>query len=89
MANQRGETTSTGNVWNRCIDEVNQKFETCSWWHKASDCEFNDGTTAENKVGAIKGITTNTNVGTTGYALDISALKSIFSLNGTTLNITL
>ena len=90
MANNlKGSTVSTGHYWNVCTDADKKTFETYSFWHKASDCEFNDGTTAEEKIGAIKGITTDTSKTETGYALDASALQNIFSLDGDILNITL
>lgn len=53
MANTRGELTSTGNFWNRCTDATNKIFTTYSFWHKASDCEFDDGDNAEDKVGML------------------------------------
>lgn len=59
MANQRGESTSIGHFWNRCIDAVNNLFETYSFWTHAKDVEFDDGEVAQNKVGAINGITSD------------------------------
>ena len=83
MANQKGDTVSTGHFWNRAIDAVNKKFETYSFWSKASDTEFDDGGNAETKVGAIKGITSDLNTTTTGYAADMTALAKVnSSLNG-------
>ena len=85
MANQKGDTVSTGHFWNRCIDAVNKKFETYSFWHKASDCEFDDGGNAQTKVGAFKGITSDLNTTTTGYAADmttVAKLNSSLTANG-------
>ena len=83
MANQKGDTVSTGHFWNRCIDAVNKKFETYSFWHKASDCEFDDGENAQTKVGAIKGITSDLNTTTTGYAADMTTVSKLNSSFGT------
>lgn len=79
MANQKGDTTSTGHFWNRCIDAVNKKFETFSFWNKASDTEFDDGSNAETKVGAFKGITSDLNTTTTGYAADMTTVAKLNS----------
>ena len=70
---------STGHFWNRCIDAVYEKFETYSIWHKASDCEFDDGENAQTKVGAIKGITSDLNTTTTGYAADMTTVSKLNS----------
>lgn len=61
-----------------------------SFWNRAQDTEFDDGMDAETKVGAIKGITTSTNVKEEGFAADatvVSALSKKFSLNKTYVNI--
>lgn len=96
MAGIKGDTISTGSFFNRCVDSANKTFQTLSFWHKASDCEFNDGTTAESKLSAIKGITTNTSVTAAGYAADASVIASyirnrinsakVITFNGTTVN---
>ena len=51
------ETILTGRKFRKCIDAVNKKWNRYSFWSKASDCEFNDGKDAENKLGTIDGIT--------------------------------
>lgn len=51
------ETIVTGRKFRKCIDEANKLWQRISFWTKASDCEFDDGMTAEEKVGAIDGIT--------------------------------
>ena len=48
----------TGKSYN-IFDKVNNVWNKISFWHKASDCEFNDGKTAQTKVGAIDGITSD------------------------------
>ena len=72
------ETIKTGRKYRKCIDNTsgNKKWERYSFWSKASDVEFNDGTTAENKLGSFKGVTTNENQ-SAGYAADVTLLKSI------------
>lgn len=78
MANQRGETTSIGHFYNRCIDAVNNLFDTMSFWTHSKDVEFVDGKTAETKVGAINGITSDMS----GEADDIAAsIKCVNQLN--------
>lgn len=51
MANMKYEPVSEGHYFNRCIsvDEETQekKFETYSLWGLAKDCEFDDGTNAQ------------------------------------------
>ena len=78
MANQRGETTSIGHFYNRCVDAVNNLFDTMSFWTHSKDVEFVDGKTAETKVGAINGITSDIS----GEADDIAAsIKCVNQLN--------
>lgn len=72
------ETIKTGRKYRKCVDNTsgNKVFERYSFWGKASDVEFNDGTTAENKLGSYKGVTTNENQ-VAGYAADVTLVKSI------------
>lgn len=71
------ETIVTGRYFRRCTDAANKVWQRISFWHKASDCEFDDGQTAQTKVGAIKGITTSTSVTETGYAADMTTVKNL------------
>ncbi len=71
------ETIVTGRYFRRCTDVANKVWQRISFWHKASDCEFDDGQTAQAKVGAIKGITTSTSVTETGYAADMTTVKNL------------
>ena len=71
------ESIVTGRYFRRCTDAVNKVWQRISFWHKASDCEFDDGQTAQAKVGAIKGITTSTSVTETGYAADMTTVKNL------------
>ena len=67
----------TGKSYN-IFDKVNNVWNKISFWHKASDCEFDDGKTAQNKLGAINGITSDL----TGEAEDIAAsIKCVNQLN--------
>lgn len=72
------ETIKTGRKYRKCVDNTsgNKVYERYSFWGKASDVEFNDGTTAETKIGSFKGITTNENQ-VAGYAADVTLVKSI------------
>lgn len=53
------ETIVTGRKFRKLIDAANKQWQRISFWHKASDCEFDDGKTAQTKVGAIDGITSD------------------------------
>lgn len=48
-----------GRKWRRLIDKDAKLWQRISWWTKSSDVEFNDGRTAEQKVGNINGITSD------------------------------
>lgn len=71
------ESIVTGRYFRRCTDVANKVWQRISFWHKASDCEFDDGQTAQTKAGAIKGITTSTSVTETGYAADMTTVKNL------------
>ena len=72
----------TGKSYN-IFDKVNNVWNKISFWHKASDCEFDDGKTAQNKLGAINGITSDL----TGEAEDIAAsIKCVNQLNSSLTN---
>lgn len=72
----------TGKSYN-IFDKVNNVWNKISFWHKASDCEFDDGKTAQNKLGAINGITSDL----TGEAEDIAAsIKCVNQLNSSLKN---
>lgn len=79
MANQIGDTVSKGHYFNVCTDETNQTFETRYFHTDGEDVEFNDGDDAETKVGAIKGITSDLNTTTEGYAADMTTVAKINS----------
>ena len=79
MANQIGDTVSKGNYFNVCTDETNQTFETKSFYTDSEDVSFADGEDAENKVCAIKGITSDINTTTVGYAADMTTVAKLNS----------
>lgn len=57
MGNLKYEPVSEGHYFNRCtgVDENGEKtFETYSFWGKASDCEFEDGTNLEDKMKSVE-----------------------------------
>lgn len=70
------ETIASGK-YRQCIDEINKIWKRYSLWNKASDTECEDGQTVEEKVGTIKGITTDENVTESGYAADMIALNEL------------
>lgn len=49
-----------------------------SFWTSAEDVEFNDGKTAQAKLGDINGITTSTSVQNEGFAADATVVASIY-----------
>ena len=53
------ETIVTGRKFRKLANAATKQWQRLSFWHKASDCEFNDGKNAETKLGAVmKGWTT-------------------------------
>lgn len=70
--------------YRQCVDKDNKKWERYGLWNRGKDTECEDGNTVETKVGAIKGITTSTNVSETGYAADA---KTVSELNQSLANI--
>lgn len=71
------EEIVTGKKFRRLIDVATNKWRRYSFWNKAKDTECEDGIDVETKVGAIKGITTSTNVSETGYAADAKTVSEI------------
>lgn len=55
------ETIVTGKKFRKLVDVTNKVWQRISFWTKASDVEFDDGKTAESKVGVIDGITSDIN----------------------------
>lgn len=73
------EQIVTGRKFRKLLDEATKLWQRISFWTKATDVEFDDGQTAESKMGAIKGITTDLNVTETGYAADATMLTQLYS----------
>ena len=72
------EQIVTGRKFRKLIDETNKLWQKISFWTKASDVEFDNGMTAEIKLGAIDGITDS--LASTSSRIAASA-KSVATLN--------
>lgn len=72
------EQIVTGKKYRILTDVAQKIWQRVSFWTKASDVEFNDGNDAESKIGAFKGITTSTNVETTGFAADATVTTELY-----------
>lgn len=70
------EKKVTGKFY-RIWSAADKLWHRISFWTHANDVEFNDGKTAQTKVGAIKGITTSTNTQETGYAADATTITTL------------
>lgn len=70
------EKKVTGKFY-RIWSAADKLWHRISFWTHANDVEFNDGKTAQTKVGAIKGITTSTNTHETGYAADATTITTL------------
>ena len=82
------ETIVTGRKLRKCINAATKQWQRFSIWSKASDTEFNDGKTAETKVGAIDGITdslasTSSRVAASAKALNTINAKITVNAHGT------
>lgn len=70
------EKKVTGKFY-RIWSAADKLWHRMSFWTHANDVEFNDGKTAQTKVGAIKGITTSTSAKETGYAADATTVAAL------------
>ena len=70
------EKNVTGRFY-RIWSAADKLWHRMSFWTHANDVEFNDGKTAQTKVGAIKGITTSTSATETGYAADATTVAAL------------
>lgn len=70
------EKNVTGKFY-RIWSVADKLWHRISFWTHANDVEFNDGKTAQTKVGAIKGITTSTSATETGYAADATTVAAL------------
>ncbi len=67
----------TGKKYHILTDLVNKVWSVISFWTKASDVEFNDGKTAQTKLGAINGITSDLNGESESIAASIKAVNQL------------
>lgn len=72
------EVTVTGRKFRKLVDETTKLWQRISFWTKASDVEFNDGKTAEEKLGMINGITDNLETKSSNIA---ASTKMVNALN--------
>lgn len=72
------EQIVTGRKFRKMIDEATKLWLRISFWTKASDVEFDDGMTAETKMGSIDGITDSL-VGTSSRIA--ASAKAVATLN--------
>lgn len=72
------ELVITGKKFRKLTDTVHKQWQRISFWHKASDCEFDDGKTAETKVGAINGITSDFTCENESIAASMVAVSQLF-----------
>lgn len=71
------ETIVTGRKFRYLINEATKLWQRISFWTKACDVEFDDGQTAEEKLGAINGITDSLASTSSNTALAASAGKNL------------
>ena len=73
------ETISTGNKYRRLKDATNKVWQRLSFWTKASDVEFDNGSTAEEALGSITGITDSVNSTSSNVAASAKAVSTLNS----------
>lgn len=71
------EVRITGRVYRRLIDKAAKLWQRISYWTHASDVEFDDGKTAQEKVGNINGITSDFKYGADDIAASSVLTKTI------------
>lgn len=71
------EQIVTGRKFRRLKNEETKLWERLSIWTKAVDVEFNDGKTAETKVGAISGITDSLTSTSSNIVASAKAVKTL------------
>ena len=75
--------TVTGKKYRILKDAVNKVWDQISFWTSSTDVEFNDGMTAEQKVGDIKGLVSSPQ-STNGFVMDATVVSPVYKvLNGT------
>lgn len=55
------EQIVTGRKFRKLVDEAEKLWQRISFWTKASDVEFNDGKTAEEKIGSLNFVSLTSN----------------------------
>lgn len=71
------EVIVTGRKHRRLIDKAAKLWQRISYWTKACDVEFDDGRTAQEKIGAINGITSDFEEGAADIAASSVLTKKI------------
>lgn len=71
------EITKTGRAFRKLIDKENMRWLKLSFWTASTDVEFADGKTAEKKLGAINGISSNPDDESEDIAASIKAVNQI------------
>jgi hypothetical protein len=64
-------------IYRICSDAANKIWDRIYFLTNAASVDANDGLDMETKVGAVKGITTSTNVTEKGYAADATVVKEL------------
>ena len=71
------ETIVTGRKFRKLVDESAKLWQRISFWTKASDVEFEDGKTAEAKMGTISGVTDSLTSTSSNIAASAKAIKTL------------
>jgi hypothetical protein len=71
------ENIVTGKKFRILTDATNKIYDRISFWTKASDVEFNDGGTAESKLGSISGVTDSLTSTSSSIAASAAAVKGL------------
>ncbi len=71
------EQIITGRKFRKCIDVANRVWLRISFWTKASDVEFDDGKTLQQKLGSFNGITDSLTANDAKAALSAAAGKEL------------
>lgn len=71
------ETVSIGNKYRRLKDASTNLWQRLSFWTKASDVEFDNGTTAETSLGSIQGITDSVTSTSSNIAASAKAVQTL------------
>ena len=71
------ENIVTGRKFRKLVDEANKLWQRISFWSKASDVEFDDGSNAETKLGAINGVTDSLTSTASNIAASAAAVKAL------------